>query len=100
MFFGLDSQGLLADLGHFSKHSIQQLYVASQALISATFSMIKQSVVLDYFTRVKLVRTSTYKEGEVYSPEVNYILMIICASLFGDGKDLGNAFGVVDMWPV
>ncbi|EXC05019.1 putative potassium transporter 17 [Morus notabilis] len=72
--------------------------VASQSLISATFSVIKQSVVLDYFPRVKVVHTSPNKEGEVYSPEVNYILMILCVAvilIFGDGKDIGNAFGVV-----
>ncbi|GAV89156.1 K_trans domain-containing protein [Cephalotus follicularis] len=69
--------------------------VASQSLISATFSVIKQSVVLDYFPRVKVVHTSPNKEGEVYSPEVNYILMILCVAvilIFGDGKDIGNAF--------
>lgn len=72
--------------------------VASQSLISATFSVIKQSVVLDYFPRVKVVHTSSSKEGEVYSPEVNHILMILCVAvilIFGDGKDIGNAFGVV-----
>ncbi|XP_025886352.2 probable potassium transporter 17 isoform X2 [Solanum lycopersicum] len=72
--------------------------VASQSLISATFSVIKQSVVLDYFPRVKVVHTSSSKEGEVYSPEVNYILMILCVAVilvFGDGQDIGNAFGVV-----
>ncbi|XP_061987415.1 probable potassium transporter 17 isoform X1 [Populus nigra] len=72
--------------------------VASQSLISATFSVIKQSVILDYFPRVKVVHTSSNKEGEVYSPEVNYILMILCVAvilIFGDGKDIGNAFGVV-----
>ncbi|KAL3731241.1 hypothetical protein ACJRO7_028161 [Eucalyptus globulus] len=73
--------------------------VASQSLISATFSVIKQSVVLDYFPRVKVVHTSPNKEeGEVYSPEINYILMILCVAvilIFGDGKDIGNAFGVV-----
>ncbi|KAM1401992.1 hypothetical protein ACFX2I_010800 [Malus domestica] len=72
--------------------------VASQSLISATFSVIKQSVVLDYFPRVKVVHTSTNKEGEVYSPEVNYILMVLCVAvilIFGDGKEIGNAFGVV-----
>ncbi|KAE8055923.1 hypothetical protein FH972_012732 [Carpinus fangiana] len=71
--------------------------VASQSLISATFSVIKQSVVLDYFPRVKVVHTSCSKEGEVYSPEVNYILMILCVAvilIFGDGKDIGNAFGM------
>ncbi|PKA53932.1 putative potassium transporter 17 [Apostasia shenzhenica] len=72
--------------------------VASQSLISATFSVIKQTVFLDYFPRVKVVHTSQHKEGEVYSPETNYILMVLCISVvlgFGDGKDIGNAFGVV-----
>ncbi|XP_039145214.1 probable potassium transporter 17 [Dioscorea cayenensis subsp. rotundata] len=72
--------------------------VASQSLISATFSVIKQSVALDYFPRVKIVHTSAIKEGEVYSPETNYILMILCVTAilgFGDGQDMGNAFGVV-----
>lgn len=72
--------------------------VASQSLISATFSLVKQSVVLDYFPRVKVVHTSCSKEGEVYSPEINYILMILCVSvilIFGDGKDIGNAFGKI-----
>ncbi|KAI3921168.1 hypothetical protein MKX01_036147, partial [Papaver californicum] len=72
--------------------------VASQSLISATFSIIKQSVVLDYFPRVEVVHTSPNKEDEVYSPEINYILMFLCVSvvlIFGDGKDIGNAFGVV-----
>ncbi|KAK0574957.1 hypothetical protein LWI29_031510 [Acer saccharum] len=72
--------------------------VASQSLISATFSIIKQSVVMDYFPRVKVVHTSSRKEGEVYSPEVNYILMVLCVAvilIFGDGKDIGYAFGVV-----
>ncbi|KAF0900858.1 hypothetical protein E2562_035779 [Oryza meyeriana var. granulata] len=72
--------------------------VASQSLISATFSVIKQSVVLDYFPRVKVVHTSKNKEGEVYSPETNYMLMLLCVGVilgFGDGKDIGNAFGVV-----
>ena len=71
--------------------------VASQSLISATFSVIKQSVVLDYFPRVKVVHTSQHKEGEVYSPETNFILMVLCVSVilgFGDGQAIGNAFGM------
>ncbi|KAI7730551.1 hypothetical protein M8C21_001328 [Ambrosia artemisiifolia] len=72
--------------------------VASQSLISATFSVIKQSVVLDYFPRIKIVHTSTSNEGQVYSPETNYALMLLCVAvilIFGDGKEIGNAFGVV-----
>ncbi|VAI32968.1 unnamed protein product [Triticum turgidum subsp. durum] len=72
--------------------------VASQSLISATFSVIKQSVVLDYFPRVKVVHTSDENEGEVYSPETNYILMVLCVGVilgFGGGQAIGNAFGLV-----
>nr|POE85136.1 putative potassium transporter 17 [Quercus suber] len=67
--------------------------VASQSVISATFSVIKQSVALDYFPRVKVVHTSNCKECKVYSPEVNYILMILCVAvilIFGGGKDIGG----------
>ncbi|KAK7845040.1 putative potassium transporter 17 [Quercus suber] len=67
--------------------------VASQSVISATFSVIKQSVALDYFPRVKVVHTSNCKECKVYSPEVNYILMILCVAvilIFGGGKDIGD----------
>ncbi|GAB2220986.1 hypothetical protein Droror1_Dr00012147 [Drosera rotundifolia] len=72
--------------------------VASQSLISAAFSVVKQSVVLDYFPRVKVVHTSPKKEGMVYSPEVNYTLMVLCLAIiliFGNGQQIGNAFGVV-----
>jgi KUP system potassium uptake protein len=71
--------------------------VASQSLISASFSVIKQAVVLGYFPRVKVVHTSQNNEGQVYSPEINYILMFLCVAVvlgFGDGKDIGNAFGM------
>lgn len=72
--------------------------VASQSLISATFSVIKQSVVLDYFPRIKIVHTSSSSEGQVYSPETNYTLMVLCVAvilIFGDGKEIGNAFGML-----
>lgn len=70
--------------------------VASQGLISATFSIVKQSVALDYFPRVKLVHTSKHKEGQIYSPEINYILMVLCLAIvfgFRKSSEIGNAFG-------
>jgi KUP system potassium uptake protein len=71
--------------------------VASQGLISATFSIIKQSVALDYFPRVKLVHTSESKEGQVYSPEINYTLMVLCLAVvfgFRSSATIGDAFGM------
>nr|BAO53206.1 potassium transporter [Cryptomeria japonica] len=71
--------------------------VASQALISASFSIIKQSVALGCFPRVKMVHTSKKNEGRIYSPEVNYVLMVICLAIvvgFKGGPEIGNAYGV------
>lgn len=71
--------------------------VASQGLITATFSVVKQSVALDYFPPVKINHTSEDAEGQVYSPEVNYGLMVLClAVIFGfqSATQIGNAFGI------
>ena len=43
-----------------------------------------------------MIHTSPDKEGQVYSPEVNYILMVLCVAVvlgFRDAVQLGNAFG-------
>ncbi|KAH9303017.1 hypothetical protein KI387_014600 [Taxus chinensis] len=69
--------------------------VASQALISASFSIIKQSMALGCFPRVKIVHTSQTNEGRIYSPEVNYVLMVICLAIvvgFRGGPEIGNAY--------
>ncbi|KAG0567231.1 hypothetical protein KC19_7G120000 [Ceratodon purpureus] len=70
--------------------------VASQGLITATFSIVKQSMALDFFPPVKVVHTSEDSEGQIYSPEVNWGLMVLCCAVifgFQSGADIGNAFG-------
>ncbi|KAM0880388.1 hypothetical protein ACQ4PT_033605 [Festuca glaucescens] len=72
--------------------------VASQALISASFSIIRQSIALGCFPRVTMKHTSEKYEGQVYSPEVNYFLMIVCILItigFEGGAQIGQAFGTV-----
>jgi KUP system potassium uptake protein len=69
---------------------------ASQAVISATFSIVKQCQALGCFPRVKVVHTSRWIEGQVYIPEINWILMILNASVsigFQDTTLIGNAYG-------
>lgn len=71
--------------------------VASQCLISACFSLVKQSVALDMFPNVRLTHTSDNHEGQIYSPEVNGFLMVLCVFVvlgFRDSRSLGNAYGV------
>uniref|UniRef100_R7WG78 Potassium transporter n=1 Tax=Aegilops tauschii TaxID=37682 RepID=R7WG78_AEGTA len=75
--------------------------VASQSLISASFSIIRQSIVLDYFPRATVRHTSDKYEGQVYCPEVNYLLMLFCVLItigFQGGPEIGHAFGVAVIW--
>ncbi|KAL0299643.1 UNVERIFIED_CONTAM: Potassium transporter 26 [Sesamum radiatum] len=69
--------------------------VSSQSMISACFSIIKQSLFLGCFPRVNIIHTSSEHEGQVYSPEINYILMILTVGLvvgFKGGVELANAY--------
>ncbi|KAM1697208.1 potassium transporter 5-like [Malus sylvestris] len=71
--------------------------IASQAMISGTFSIIQQSLSLGCFPRVKVVHTSTKYAGQVYIPEVNYLLMLACVGVtlgFRSTEEIGNAYGI------
>ncbi|KAL6561852.1 peroxysomal 3-ketoacyl-CoA thiolase A (THIL) [Orobanche gracilis] len=70
--------------------------VASQATISATFSIIKQALALGCFPRVKVVHTSKKFLGQIYIPDINWILMVLCISVtagFRNQSQIGNAYG-------
>ncbi|KAH9747265.1 Potassium transporter 10 [Citrus sinensis] len=71
--------------------------VASQATISATFSLIKQAVALGCFPRVKVMHTSKKYSSHIYIPEINWILMILCVAVtagFKNQHQIGNACGM------
>ncbi|KAF8390380.1 hypothetical protein HHK36_024906 [Tetracentron sinense] len=71
--------------------------VGSQAIITGTFSIIKQCSALGCFPRVKIVHTSSKMHGQIYIPEINWILMVLCLAVtigFRDTKRLSNASGL------
>ncbi|CAD6335886.1 unnamed protein product [Miscanthus lutarioriparius] len=71
--------------------------VGSQAIISATFSIISQSRALGCFPRIKIVHTSSHVHGQIYIPEVNWVLMFLCLAVtvgFRDTEMIGNAYGL------
>ncbi|KAK1272159.1 Potassium transporter 5 [Acorus gramineus] len=71
--------------------------IASQAMISATFSIIKQSVALGCFPQVRIIHTSPKHEGQVYIPEINFLLMFACVMVtvsFKETTKIGNAYGI------
>lgn len=71
--------------------------VASQAMISGAFSVIKQTMALGCFPRVKVIHTSKTVHGQIYIPEINYMLMLLCMAVvigFGNTAALGHAYGI------
>ncbi|KAJ0971903.1 hypothetical protein J5N97_019862 [Dioscorea zingiberensis] len=71
--------------------------IASQAMISATFAIVKQSMALGCFPRVRIIHTSHKHEGQVYIPEINFLLMVACVLVtasFKDTTNIGNAYGI------
>ncbi|CAI0386066.1 unnamed protein product [Linum tenue] len=71
--------------------------VGSQAIITGTFSIIKQCSSLGCFPKVKIVHTSSKVHGQIYIPEINWTLMLLCLAVtigFRDTKRLGNASGL------
>lgn len=71
--------------------------IASQALISAAFSLTRQAVQLGYFPRVTIVHTSAQASGQIYIPEINAALMFGCIALvigFRESTNLAAAYGM------
>uniref|UniRef100_M8BLV8 Putative potassium transporter 3 n=1 Tax=Aegilops tauschii TaxID=37682 RepID=M8BLV8_AEGTA len=71
--------------------------VGSQAVITATFSIVRQCMALGCFPRVKIVHTSSLIPGQIYSPEINWLLMLVCLGVtvgFRDTMLIGNAYGM------
>lgn len=70
--------------------------VGSQATISATFSLVKQALAFGCFPRVKVVHTSKKFQNQIYIPDINWILMILCIAVtagFKNQTQIGNASG-------
>ncbi|XP_024981660.1 potassium transporter 19-like [Cynara cardunculus var. scolymus] len=77
--------------------AVMAAIIASQAMISGTFSIIKQSLSLGCFPRVTVVHTSEKYEGQVFIPEMNYLLMIGCVIVtvtFRTTENIGHAYGI------
>ncbi|KAH0467875.1 hypothetical protein IEQ34_002908 [Dendrobium chrysotoxum] len=81
--------------------SVMASIIASQAMISATFAIIKQSMALGCFPRVRVIHTSHKHEGHVYIPETNFLLMLACVLVtpsFKEPTNIGNAYGMNSLY--
>ena len=71
--------------------------IASQALISAAFSVTKQAIQLGILPRMRVVHTSVRDTGQIYVPGVNwglYIFIVLAIALFRDSSHLASAYGI------
>ncbi|KAF8476540.1 potassium transporter [Russula ochroleuca] len=70
--------------------------IASQAMITATFSLVQQLVNQKCLPSLRLVHTSDKVQGQIYIPIANWILMIatiVIVAAFKSSTQLTNAYG-------
>jgi KUP system potassium uptake protein len=71
--------------------------IASQALISGVFSITRQAMQLGYWPRLTVVHTSATSEGQIYIPEMNWLLMagtLAVVLQFRSSTNLAAAYGI------
>lgn len=71
--------------------------IASQALITGTYSLTLSAVQLGYLPRISIRHTSEHARGQIYIPLVNWLLMLACIGLvvtFRSSSNLAAAYGV------
>lgn len=71
--------------------------IASQAVISATFSLAKQAVLLGICPRIQIIPTSSEHAGQVYVPQINYILFFgtfFLVFAFQTSANMAHAYGI------
>ena len=90
---------LVPDWGLFPLVALASLatIIASQAVISGTFSITRQAVQLGYLPRLRVLHTSEEEIGQVYVPSVNATLLVAVIILilgFQSSDNLGAAYGI------
>jgi KUP system potassium uptake protein len=71
--------------------------IASQALITAAYSVTKQAIQLGYLPRLRVMHTSVKETGQIYLPFVNwglYVCIVLAVVLFGSSSRLAAAYGI------
>jgi KUP system potassium uptake protein len=71
--------------------------IASQAVISGAFALVQQAIQLGALPRMDVRQTSDESAGQVYVPQVNWLLAAAVLALvvgFGSSESLANAYGI------
>lgn len=71
--------------------------IASQAVISGIFSLVRQAVQLGFWPRLRIVHTSAHTIGQVFIPSINVVLCLSTIALliaFKESGNLASAYGI------
>lgn len=71
--------------------------IASQAVISGTYSLTSQAIQLGMLPRLDILHTSASQSGQIYMPQVNLLLavgVVILVLEFGSSSALASAYGI------
>lgn len=72
-------------------------FIASQAVISGSFSVTHQAIQLGFIPRLTIKHTSASEAGQIYIPFVNWAIMIAVIVLvltFQSSSNLASAYGI------
>ncbi len=70
--------------------------IASQAIITGSFSMTRQAMQLGWMPGVNIRQTSDKTYGQIYVPVVNWLMMVVTVAItvtFGSSDRLAGAYG-------
>jgi len=71
--------------------------IASQAVISGAFSLTSQAMQLGYCPRIQVRFTSEREKGQIYIPNINWLLLLAVIILvlgFRSSSNLASAYGI------
>ena len=71
--------------------------IASQAVISGTYSLTRQAIQLGLLPRMRILFTSETTTGQIYIPRINWLLfttVVLLTLLFGTSANLAAAYGI------
>ena len=71
--------------------------IASQALITAAFSVTKQAIQMGLLPRMSVLHTNVKETGQIYVPAVNWTLfglVVVAVVLFGSSSKIAAAYGI------
>ncbi|HET7158042.1 MAG TPA: KUP/HAK/KT family potassium transporter, partial [Burkholderiales bacterium] len=71
--------------------------IASQATISAAYSVTQQASRLNFLPRLRVLHTSDIAQGQIYIPVVNWLMLAAVVTLvigFGSSSALAGAYGI------